>query len=97
MPNVTFYGEASKSSSGKKRRTHLWSTALATLHSAVGKSMADVDDTPQSAAARSMLALSFDRWGCMNGNPLEWEYGYLAEHLENYLRAARCKYLGDAY
>jgi ribonuclease HI len=77
-------------------RQHVWGAGLAAVSACVGAAMADVEDTPQRAAARSAVALAMERWGCRT-NPNGWEWGHLAEALEAWLRTQKCKQLGEAW
>ena len=76
-PNVLAYEPrgAVATDSNKHRRIHLGETALAAVTTAVDKALADVHDTSQRAAARSMVALSMERWGCRGGPPPATERG----------------------
>ena len=58
--------------------------------------MADVHDTPQRAAMRSMVALTLERAGCCD-DPAWWDAGHMREALEAKLRGSACRYLGDAW
>ena len=95
-PSVTFYPSAGASATGKRARTHVWAIGVAALHAGVERAMADVHDTPQRAAMRSMVALTLERAGCC-GDPALWDAGHMLEALEAKLRGSACRYLGDAW
>ena len=69
---------------GRGGRTHGWVFGLAALFVAINKALADVDDTPQRAAARSTMALAMAKWGCV-GDPRFWGMAHLGAALEWYL------------
>ena len=81
---------------GAVRRVHLWAEGLAAVAACFNDAIADVHDTPQRAAARSEVALAMDRWGCC-GDPNKWEWRHLAAALEEHLKKAPCKQLGEAW
>jgi hypothetical protein len=81
---------------GRKHRRHLYAVGLSAVHTAITKSMGDVDDTEQRAAARSAVALELDRWGCMQ-DPATWTWTHLRQELERELAARACRPLGMAW
>ena len=71
------YSKGSKAlDCGRILRTHLWSTCLTSISSAMANAMGDVGDTQQRAAARSGIALAMERWGCRE-DPNSWQWGHL--------------------
>ena len=95
-PNVVFYLSKDSSLEGFRRREHVWTVGLAALWTCVSKAMADVADTPQRAAARSGTAMAMHAWG-VRGDPMRADTSYLVEALETSLRAAKGRWLGDAW
>ena len=82
---------------GRRGRLHLWAAGLAALYATVCKAMADVHDTPQRRAARSMVALAMHRWGCRT-DPARWEANHILEALRASLEEPTSpRYLGDAF
>ena len=76
----------------------VWAQGMASLYATVNKAMADVEDSQQRRAARSMVALAFHRWGCRE-DPNTWDFRYLREALQSKLDEprARVRYVGDAF
>ena len=60
------------------------------------QSAADVENTPQRAAARSTVALAMTKCVCM-GYPLFGEIAHLGAALEQSLRLSKFKYIDDAF
>ena len=81
---------------GRGGRTHAWVFGLAALFVAINKALADADDTPQRAAARSTVALAMTKCVCM-GYPLFGEIAHLGAALEQSLRLSKFKYIDDAF
>ena len=92
-PRVYYYRPVK---AGGLRRLHLWGVGLAALTSNVNNAVADVDDTTQRAAARSMVALAMERWGCRS-DPQHWHWEHLAADIETSLARSKCRQLGDAW
>ena len=96
-PRAPLYSKGSKAlDGGRTLRTHLWSTCLTSISSAMANAMGDVGDTQQRAAARSGVALAMERWGCRE-DPNRWQWGHLSGAIEQFLKASPVKYLGDAW
>merc|ERR1711965_1236486 len=57
IPRVFFYQGRAK---GLQRRQHLWAVGLEAIVASFDSAMADVDDTPQGAAARTTIALALE-------------------------------------
>ena len=92
-PRIYYYQARGK---GRYQRRHLWAVGLSAVVSVVNHAIADVAETPQRAVARSMVALSMERWGCRS-DPSTWSWQHLIEALESALRRSAGKYLGDAW
>lgn len=92
-PRVFFYQGRAK---GLQRRQHLWAVGLEAIVASFDSAMADVDDTPQRAAARTTIALALEAWGCKQ-DPHTWSWQHLEVELERSLRRSSCRQLGDAW
>ena len=99
-PRAYYYDEAGhfERAHGKAGRTrqHIYAIGLSSLAACVGNAIADVSDTPQRTAARSMVACAMERWGCRQ-DPARWDWRHVVEAVETKLRKAQCKELGDAW
>ena len=95
---IELYEQAQAGPDGKKgvARVHLAAQAMASLVTAVSRAMADVPPTSQRSTARSMVALSMERLGCSQ-DPNWWDCSHVTAALEEKLRLAKSKHLGDAF
>ena len=78
------------------RRKHIWAVGLEAVVTRLDTAAADLDDTPQRAAARSTIALALNRWGCRS-DPNRWGWRHLTGALGDELRRSKSRQLGDAW